>query len=39
MTVLASSPALMTAVESELKSMFNIKKLSPICQLLGMEIS
>ena len=39
MTVLASSPALMAAAESELESMFNIKKLGDIRQLLGMEIT
>jgi hypothetical protein len=29
----------MTAVETQLESMFNVKKLGPIRQLLGMEVT
>lgn len=39
MTLLASSPALMTVIETQLESMFNVKKLGPIHQLLGMEVT
>jgi hypothetical protein len=38
MTVFVSSASLMAAAETELESMFNIKKLSAIRQLLGMEV-
>jgi hypothetical protein len=38
MTILASSTALMTVAETDLESMFNVKKLGAIRQLLGMEI-
>jgi len=39
MIVLASTPALMAAAESELEFMFNIKKLGAVRQLLGMEVT
>jgi hypothetical protein len=39
MTILASSSALMAEAEAELETMFNIKKLGEIRQLLGMEIT
>jgi hypothetical protein len=39
MTILASSPTVMSAAERELESMFDVKKLGEIRQLLGMQIT